>query len=69
MDDDSSVKLADFGFATRVHAPESLDKQCGTPYFVGKNTGRNDDTDIFTFFNKNFLHTSYSTRNSFEETV
>jgi len=34
MDDDSSVKLADFGFATRVHAPESLDKQCGTPYFV-----------------------------------
>ncbi len=33
-DDDSSVVLADFGFATEVFAPNSISKQCGTPYFV-----------------------------------
>uniref|UniRef100_A0A7S2W826 Protein kinase domain-containing protein n=1 Tax=Eucampia antarctica TaxID=49252 RepID=A0A7S2W826_9STRA len=33
-DDDTSIKLADFGFATRVYAPNSLSKQCGTPFFV-----------------------------------
>ena len=33
--DDSTIKLADFGFATRVYAPNSLTKQCGTPFFVG----------------------------------
>lgn len=33
-DDDSSVILADFGFAMRVYAPKTLTKQCGTPYFV-----------------------------------
>ena len=32
--DDSSVILADFGFATRVYSNNSLNKQCGTPYFV-----------------------------------
>jgi serine/threonine protein kinase len=32
--DDSSVILADFGFAARVYSPKSLTKQCGTPYFV-----------------------------------
>lgn len=32
--DDSSIKLADFGFAARVHRPKSLTKQCGTPFFV-----------------------------------
>lgn len=32
--DDSTIKLADFGFATRVYAPNSLTKQCGTPFFV-----------------------------------
>ena len=35
-DDDVSIKLADFGFATRVYEPRSLTKQCGTPFFVGK---------------------------------
>lgn len=34
MDDKSSIKLADFGFASRLYAPKSLKKQCGTPYFV-----------------------------------
>ena len=33
-DDDSFIKLADFGFAARVHRPKSLTKQCGTPFFV-----------------------------------
>ncbi len=33
-EDDSSVVLADFGFATEVYAPMSISKQCGTPYFV-----------------------------------
>lgn len=33
-DNDSYIKLADFGFAARVHEPNSLTKQCGTPFFV-----------------------------------
>jgi len=33
-DDDVTVKLGDFGFATRVYEPASLTKQCGTPFFV-----------------------------------
>jgi calcium/calmodulin-dependent protein kinase I len=33
-DNDSFIKLADFGFAARVHQPKSLTKQCGTPFFV-----------------------------------
>ena len=33
-DNDSFIKLADFGFAARVHTPKSLTKQCGTPFFV-----------------------------------
>lgn len=32
--DDSFIKLADFGFAARVHKPKSLTKKCGTPFFV-----------------------------------
>jgi serine/threonine protein kinase len=33
-DDDSAVKIADFGFAKRVHKPNSLTTQCGTPGYV-----------------------------------
>jgi serine/threonine protein kinase len=33
-DDDVNVKLSDFGFATRVYEPNSLNRQCGTPFFV-----------------------------------
>ena len=33
-DNDSFIKLADFGFAARCHTPKSLTKQCGTPFFV-----------------------------------
>lgn len=32
--DDSSIKIADFGFAKRVKAPKSLTTQCGTPGYV-----------------------------------
>ena len=32
--DDSSVKIADFGFAKRVFKPKSLTTQCGTPGYV-----------------------------------
>jgi hypothetical protein len=33
-DDDSAVKIADFGFAKRVLKPNSLTTQCGTPGYV-----------------------------------
>jgi len=33
-DDDSAVKIADFGFAKRVKEPNSLTTQCGTPGYV-----------------------------------
>jgi calcium/calmodulin-dependent protein kinase I len=33
-DDDSAVKIADFGFAKRVKEPLSLKTQCGTPGYV-----------------------------------
>lgn len=32
--DDSSIKIADFGFAKRVKTPKSLTTQCGTPGYV-----------------------------------
>jgi len=32
--DDVDIRLADFGFAQHVHAPNSLTSQCGTPFFV-----------------------------------
>lgn len=32
--DDSAVKIADFGFAKKVHKPNSLKTQCGTPGYV-----------------------------------
>ena len=35
-EDDCAIKLADFGFATRVYEPSSLTKQCGTPFFIGE---------------------------------
>lgn len=33
-EDDSEVKIADFGFAKRVFVPNSLTTQCGTPGYV-----------------------------------
>ena len=33
-DNDSEIKIADFGFAKRCHKPKSLTTQCGTPGYV-----------------------------------
>jgi len=33
-DNNSYIKLADFGFAARCHTEKCLSKQCGTPFFV-----------------------------------
>ena len=33
-DDNAAIKLADFGFARRVHTPESLTNRVGTPSYV-----------------------------------
>lgn len=33
-DDDSNIKIADFGFAKRCQKPNSLTTQCGTPGYV-----------------------------------
>jgi hypothetical protein len=30
-EDDADIKVADFGFARRVHTPQSLTTRCGTP--------------------------------------
>jgi serine/threonine protein kinase len=32
--DDTDIKVADFGFARRVHTPQSLTTRCGTPTYV-----------------------------------
>eukprot|EP00588_Corethron_pennatum_P035640 CAMPEP_0194345608 /NCGR_PEP_ID=MMETSP0171-20130528/104954_1 /TAXON_ID=218684 /ORGANISM="Corethron pennatum, Strain L29A3" /LENGTH=727 /DNA_ID=CAMNT_0039112619 /DNA_START=587 /DNA_END=2770 /DNA_ORIENTATION=- len=34
LSNDSNIKITDFGFAKRVHAPKSLTTQCGTPGYV-----------------------------------
>jgi len=51
-DDDSSIALADFGFASRLYAPKSLTKQCGTPYFVAPeilvNSGYDEKADMWS---------------------
>jgi len=33
-DDDADIKVADFGFAKRIHMPRSLTTRCGTPTYV-----------------------------------
>ena len=33
-EDDADIKLSDFGFACRVHTPQSLTVRCGTPSYV-----------------------------------
>mmetsp|Transcript_31837 Transcript_31837/g.47310 ORF Transcript_31837/g.47310 Transcript_31837/m.47310 type:complete len:718 (-) Transcript_31837:710-2863(-) len=33
-EDDADIKVADFGFARRVHTPQSLTTRCGTPTYV-----------------------------------
>lgn len=43
--DDTSVKLADFGFAQRVMFPNSLSRRCGTPFFVAPEIIRKEPYD------------------------
>jgi serine/threonine protein kinase len=33
-DNDSDIRIADFGFSRRVHTPQSLTNRCGTPTYV-----------------------------------
>lgn len=47
--DDVDIRLADFGFAQHVHAPNSLTSQCGTPFFVGEFRSSRFQADFFFF--------------------
>jgi len=44
-DDDTKVKLIDFGFAQRVTGPNCLTRRCGTPYFVAPEIIRKEAYD------------------------
>lgn len=51
-DDDAHIKVTDFGFARRVHAPQSLTSRCGTPTFVApeilKNIPHDESADLWS---------------------
>jgi len=51
-DDDALIKIADFGFACRVHTPMSLTKRCGTPTYVApeilKNIPYDQSSDMWS---------------------
>jgi len=51
-DDDSYIKVADFGFAKRVHTPKSLTTRCGTPTYVApeilKNHPHDETSDLWS---------------------
>jgi len=51
-DDDSFVKLGDFGFSRRVHTPKSLITRCGTPTYVApeilKNHPHDESVDMWS---------------------
>jgi len=44
-DDDAHIKVADFGFARRVHTPQSLVTRCGTPTYVAPEILKNHPHD------------------------
>jgi serine/threonine protein kinase len=44
-DDDADIKIADFGFACRVHTPMSLTTRCGTPSYVAPEILKNSPYD------------------------
>mmetsp|Transcript_34634 Transcript_34634/g.69966 ORF Transcript_34634/g.69966 Transcript_34634/m.69966 type:complete len:781 (-) Transcript_34634:3058-5400(-) len=45
-DDDADIKVADFGFAKRVHVPNSLMTRCGTPTYVAPEVLKNHPHDM-----------------------
>jgi len=45
MEDNSAIKVADFGFAKRVHVPNSLMTRCGTPTYVAPEVLKNHPHD------------------------
>jgi len=51
-EDDAHVKVTDFGFARRVHTPQSLTSRCGTPTFVApeilKNIPHDQSADLWS---------------------
>lgn len=52
LDDDADIKLADFGHACRVHAPQSITTRCGTPTYVApeilKNIPYDNSCDLWS---------------------
>lgn len=50
--DNANIKLADFGFACRVHTPQSLTTRCGTPTYVApeilKNIPYDQSSDMWS---------------------
>ena len=44
-DDNSAIKVGDFGFAKRVHTPKSLTQRCGTPSYVAPEILKNQPYD------------------------
>jgi len=51
-DDDSHIRVADFGFARRVHTPNCLTSRCGSPTFVApeilKNIPHDQRADLWS---------------------
>jgi len=51
-EDDATIKVADFGFAKRVHTPQSLITRCGTPTYVApeilKNHPHDESVDMWS---------------------
>jgi len=51
-EDDSDIRIADFGHACRVHAPQSITTRCGTPTYVApevlKNIPYDESCDLWS---------------------
>ncbi|KAL3783906.1 hypothetical protein HJC23_007644 [Cyclotella cryptica] len=58
--DDLDIRLADFGFAQHVHAPNSLTSQCGTPFFLRRLSIESPMTKKLICGVLVSLHTSFS---------